>query len=361
MPFQRSCIITLENTGKSPVQVQQFEVSTSAYKWKKTSMYFGAGWYEHHHINTRREPSDTITPGVFDINYVTLSGKGLLVGNGVTLFNTSYAWWGEGDEKIYVDGETFPSHFGTGTEDYYGYAWCLPAKFYHPFIAQPDGSGDLAPGFTVNLRFRSLDAIPFNQSLQFDMELWHWAETIINYAPVSYWYMLPGGESNLKPVPTQATNAVALQRTDILVISNVVNDDGRVEGEDMGTTISGGRLRIQSDSRWSKDAQMWWTDAKPGDVAEMKFKVKDSGSYQISAGLTQARDYAKIEISIDNLPKKINFDGYYPKGVIVKTLSLGLFHLEEGEHTLNIKITGANPDAIKAYMAGVDFLDVKKK
>ena len=42
----------------------------------------------------------------------------------------SKAWWGEGDEKIYVDGEKFPSHFGTGTEDYYGYAWCSPEKFY---------------------------------------------------------------------------------------------------------------------------------------------------------------------------------------------------------------------------------------
>ncbi len=35
-------------------------------------------------------------------------------------------WWGEGDEKIYIDENDlkrkFPSHFGTGTEDYYGWA-----------------------------------------------------------------------------------------------------------------------------------------------------------------------------------------------------------------------------------------------
>ena len=40
---------------------------------------------------------------------------------------------GEGDEKVYVDGETFPSHFGTGTEDYYGYAWGR----YEPWINHP--------------------------------------------------------------------------------------------------------------------------------------------------------------------------------------------------------------------------------
>jgi hypothetical protein len=29
-------------------------------------------------------------------------------------------WWGEGDEKFFVDGEQFPSTFGTGSEDYVG-------------------------------------------------------------------------------------------------------------------------------------------------------------------------------------------------------------------------------------------------
>ncbi len=32
-------------------------------------------------------------------------------------------WLGEGDERIGVDGEDFPSIFGSGTKDYYGYSW----------------------------------------------------------------------------------------------------------------------------------------------------------------------------------------------------------------------------------------------
>ena len=32
----------------------------------------------------------------------------------------------------------FPSHFGTGTEDYYGYAWGRYEPWInHPFVAQP--------------------------------------------------------------------------------------------------------------------------------------------------------------------------------------------------------------------------------
>ena len=45
------------------------------------------------------------------------------VGDTLALHNGAAAWWGEGDEKIFVDGETFPSHFGTGSEDYYGYSF----------------------------------------------------------------------------------------------------------------------------------------------------------------------------------------------------------------------------------------------
>lgn len=39
-------------------------------------------------------------------------------------------WWGEGDEKLFVDGEKFPSTFGTGSEDYVGYAWAAEPRLH---------------------------------------------------------------------------------------------------------------------------------------------------------------------------------------------------------------------------------------
>ena len=58
---------------------------------------------------------------------------------------------------MYVDGETFPSHFGTGTEDYYGYAWGRYEPWInHPFVAQPIGDGCYAHiGLAQNTRVRS--------------------------------------------------------------------------------------------------------------------------------------------------------------------------------------------------------------
>lgn len=198
MPFQEKCEMTLHNFGDQKVTVSDAAVIYSPWKWDRRSMYFGASWHQYSDIFTP-ESENNETDAV-DLNFVTLHGKGVYIGDGVSLFNHSDAWWGEGDEKIYVDGEVFPSHFGTGTEDYYGYAWCLPAVFTgHPFVAQPSGKGNFAPDFTVNTRYRSLDIIPFSESLQFDMELWHWSSGYMDYAPVTFYYMLPGGKSDIEP------------------------------------------------------------------------------------------------------------------------------------------------------------------
>jgi len=216
MPFLESAEVTIRNYGDQEVKINKFEVETSDYNWTNNTMHFGAGWFEQNHLESMRDGKNELGEehGHFDVNYVTLSGKGVLVGNGVTLFNTIDAWWGEGDEKIFVDNELFPSHFGTGTEDFYGYAWSRPEKFDHPFIAQPDGAGAQKSGHVVNQRYRALDVIPFNKKIQVDVEMWHWLKTTINHAPISYWYVLPGGKSNIEPDPKAVRNPVALSRLD---------------------------------------------------------------------------------------------------------------------------------------------------
>src|SRR5262249_34722513 len=125
---------------------------------------------------------------------LTATGQGVFAGVAFSIANPVKAWWGEGDEKIYVDGETFPSHFGTGTEDYYGYAWSWPGTFQHAYHNQPrcDGPGNY--GFTSVIRFHIMDRIPFTKSFKFDMELWHWTESCkVDMSVVAYWYARPGG------------------------------------------------------------------------------------------------------------------------------------------------------------------------
>ena len=208
MPFNKECSLAYINYGKDTINISG-EIGLSDYTWKPSSMYFGAAWHEYHHLKTRDEKG-----WFFDLNYIGIKGKGLYVGDQVTLFNMANTWWGEGDEKIFVDGETFPSSIGTGSEDYYGYAFGRPEPFSHPFISQPTGAGNFVPEMTVNMRHRSLDAIPFNSSISSNIEMWHWASTCINYAMTSYFYVQPPYEINIKPDIANVKKAVVTSKED---------------------------------------------------------------------------------------------------------------------------------------------------
>ncbi|MCG8306914.1 MAG: DUF2961 domain-containing protein [Cytophagales bacterium] len=360
MPFEDSCCINIHNYGEQEVRISEGRAYVRDYNWDERSMHFGAGWYEKYKMHTGDgpRPMNGNNENFFDLNYVTLNGKGVLVGTGVTLFNTVSNWWGEGDEKVYVDNETFPSHIGTGTEDYYGYAWCMPAKFSHPFIAQPDGSGNLSPGYTVNQRYRSLDAIPFEENLKFDMEIWHWAATDINYAPVSYWYMVPGGESNRKAAPEQVKTKVVLDKSDFY--SKAPDENGRIEAEYLKLACSSGNIRTQSVAQfnWSNGSQVWWTNANVGSSSKLPFEIENETYCEVKLSLTKAADYGVFDIWLDGKKVVEDYDAYYALGVTNSVVSLGKYTLTKGEHQLKIVIKGANPSAIKKYMFGIDYIDV---
>lgn len=208
MPFRDRCTITLINYGSDTISVN-LVAGLEAYRWKPGSMYFGASWHEYHNIMTRDENDSP-----FDLNFIDIRGKGVYAGDQITLFNNSYQWWGEGDEKIFVDGESFPSSFGTGSEDYYGYSFGRPEPFSHPFISQPEGTGNMTRGLTVDMRHRSLDAIPFDSSLSSNIELWHWAKVRMNYALTTYYYVVPPFSTDIKCDIEGVKRRVVLSWTD---------------------------------------------------------------------------------------------------------------------------------------------------
>lgn len=107
-------------------------------------------------------------------------------------------WWGEGDEKFFVDGERFPSTFGTGSEDYIGYAWAAEPPFarfdsaYACMNAMPlDGNGH-----TSVSRFQIADNVPFQREFCGFIEKYkqdQWGEgAYCLYAVTPYWYQQAG-------------------------------------------------------------------------------------------------------------------------------------------------------------------------
>ncbi len=359
MPFQKSAIVEVVNLGDQPVRLMVAKAVTGKYRWTSRSMHFGGIWREYHAKST----GDWANEKLEDLNFVTLQGQGVYAGDAITMFNTADAWWGEGDEKVYVDGEGFPSHIGTGTEDYIGYAWCRPETFDHFLIAQPDGSGNFHPGMTINMRHRLLDNIPFNTSLKFDLELWHWAATKVNYGVVSYWYMKPGGKCMVKPDLEVVKLPVSLKRENLY--PPVPDPSGMLEGEYLRVvSLSAGSWEIQTSTTWgwSNNAQIWWMDGGVNGIMKAEFEMPSAGEYQITANFTKAVDYGNFKMIINDQSVKKTFIGFShlpDNPVITEKVSLGRFILNEGINTLQITMTGKQDQAEPRYMVGIDYLQIR--
>ncbi len=356
MPFAKSTVVRLRNLGAAPVDVASGRVMKGAWAWDDRSMHFHATWRQHADLMTQTNAG--ADHGAFDVNYVEVRGAGVYAGDSLTVDNSVRAWWGEGDEKIFVDGEAFPSHFGTGTEDYYGYAWCFSAPFSAPFHAQPTGEGNSKPGMSVNSRWRSLDAIPFATSLKVDMELWHWKKTRVHYAPATFWYARPGATCNIEPAPSEASRPVAAVPVPPEGADPVLTIAGAIEGESLRIVeCTGGSTKTQQWAQpiWSRDEQLWWTHGNPGDRLVLEVPVAKAGRHKVEANCTLAVDYGIMKIAVNGRVLKESLD-FYNDGVIARTIDLGVAELPAGTAKLEVTIVGANPAAKPSHMFGLDCL-----
>ena len=166
MPCAEEIRVVFENLGNQPVHITG-EALPAEYLWNdKTSMHFYARWRIDHGL---------VGPmgAIQDMPYLIANGGGVYVGSAVFVLNRNEvpspggSWWGEGDEKVFTDEDTAPSIFGTGSEDYYNYAWSDPDIFMFPYCGQPRNDGPANRGFVTNNRWHILDDLPFRYRIGF--------------------------------------------------------------------------------------------------------------------------------------------------------------------------------------------------
>jgi hypothetical protein len=352
MPYQRNASLTVENHGKQSVTIDTSYSSLTSFAWDDRSMYFHAAWRDQYPIHTRP---------MQDWNYITIEGQGVFVGDSLSVMNPVKEWWGEGDEKIYIDGEASPSHFGTGTEDYYGYAWCMPEVFHTPFNAQSRCDGQEHGnnwGRTTVMRTRMLDAVPFTRSLRFDMEVWHWAECDVEYAATTYFYARPGVATNRKPDPESA--ARPLVQPPPLPPPYKVKDAIECESLQVVAKSPG----VEADAQggfgpelWSGQQQFWIRAKKIGDFVELKIPAPNIKALKIILHATKSWDYAIVRLSVNGQVPKPDIDLCSGERKVLATgpIDLGVFTPVDGSFVLRVEIVGANAKAEppKTY-AGLD-------
>jgi hypothetical protein len=143
-----------------------------------------------------------------DYRFLGTSGHGRFVGLALHVYQTVDVtpgpWWGEGDEKFFVDGEKMPSWFGTGSEDYFGFSWGTPGYFtkpYHTQVFAPTGTL-YAPGNRALNRFQITDNVPFRSSFEGCIEKWFYTnDAVTSYGTMPYWYLASGGSDAYGALP----------------------------------------------------------------------------------------------------------------------------------------------------------------
>jgi hypothetical protein len=134
-----------------------------------------------------------------DGNYTVLEavGRGHYVGCTMAIENRrsvgsdTWNWYGEGDDMIFVDGEAFPpSLHGTGTEDYFGTAWCPTQEYSGPYHGIVMGGGANWSENIALYRFHIEDPVRFRESIRVTIEHGHANRRSDDLASVAYWYQL---------------------------------------------------------------------------------------------------------------------------------------------------------------------------
>ncbi|MEP0847693.1 MAG: DUF2961 domain-containing protein [Phycisphaerae bacterium] len=341
MPFEREAEVSFENTGEVAVRLNaEFTVDQTA--WTDRAMHFHATWRTVH---------DQPTRPMIDWNYLHARGQGVFVGAAFAINNPVKQWWGEGDEKIYVDGEAFPSFFGTGTEDYYGYAWCWPEPFQHALHNQTrcDGPGNY--GYTAVNRWHIPDRIPFQRELRFDMELWHWnARTAVDMSVVTYWYARPGATAEGTP-PTP--ESLAWKNLPPYTPPRVA---GALEGEELRVVEKAGAVDVQPIDACSNEAHLWWREGKIGEKLVLAFDAPAAGRYHVWLRRVKAPDYGIHQVRVNDQPAGEPLDSFGVRITAADEQDLGVFELKAGENRLTIAVTGANPNASPGNMFGLDYV-----
>ena len=203
MPFRSRARFTMENLGDQTITVY-YQITYSLAQVGDDASYF--------HAQFRR-----VNPLPYKEVYTILSGVqgvGHHVGTYMAWGTNNSGWWGEGEVKFYLDGDTeFPTICGTGTEDYFCGAYNFDPgaadaraeksryqEFSTPYaglpqVIRPDGVYSSQQRFGM-YRWHIVDPVRFQRDLRITIQALGWrTHRNRQYLPlqddiasVAYWY-----------------------------------------------------------------------------------------------------------------------------------------------------------------------------
>jgi hypothetical protein len=174
MPFASGARLTLDNLIGHPATVY-YQIT-----YETGEDQTGSGYLHAQYRRSNPLPELQTHPILMGV-----TGRGHYVGTYVAWAVNSPGWWGEGEVKFYLDGDSdFPTIAGTGTEDYFGgaYNFDVPGKGYTefstPYLGMPqvlrsDGLYDSQQRFGM-YRWHVPDPIYFQEDLRVNIQALGW-------------------------------------------------------------------------------------------------------------------------------------------------------------------------------------------
>ena len=303
--------------------------------------YFHAQWRRE----TRTDPEK---------NYTVLEaeGRGHLVGVNMNMQGyNGQLWFLEGDEMVYVDGETEPCMYGTGTEDYFTAGWYFnEGTFAGPFHGLIIKDEELAR--IAAYRYHLGDTIPFTSSLLFTIEHGHANGEVGDYSSTAYWYQMEPHAPFPEMPPGNA-------RIPLRVLVPV----GASEGEDL-TVLSRGLREavITEDMRpfgpdWSGGSHAS-ADLTRTETVQWELPVDTVERYTVALYLTRGPEFGMVRFRINGEPlgEPVDCDAaeISPSGRIV----LGAVKLAPDSATLEVEAVAPNP-ATGGQLFGLDAVSLE--
>lgn len=311
-------------------------------------LYYNIDW-----IKKNRIPDDTPyfyakyrqeypTKAGKDYLILETEGKGHYVGTVMAVRTRSPSWFGEGDEKIYIDGEEEPSIWGTGTEDYFLSAWGLQSGVNTPFFGTVyfDQWG-IVGGHTSAFRWHLADPIVFEKKIKVTIEHFGWISPDENkenqahswnereddFATVAFWYQT-GIPTFNEPVPP-AEDRILPNLDKVFMATGIIESGSYVSGD----------AEIQENLDFYMNGQLLF---RPADIlakVSIPFTVEEKKPTRLLLSVTKAPDYGIWQAYLNG--KKIGS----PMNLYDKTVHEWEHHLldfwpDPGTYTLELRLSG---------------------
>jgi hypothetical protein len=352
MPFRKSARIEIVNQSDRPLNLLYYNIDWVKKDVAADAPCFHAQYRQEHPLQSGR-----------DYTILDTQGKGHYVGTVLAVRTRSPLWFGEGDEKIYIDGEAQPSIWGTGTEDFFCCAMGLESCSTPYFGVPQFNQFEIVGSMTSAYRWHLADPIIFEKGIKVTIEHKSWISADENpehkktccnereddYSSVAFWYQV--GES------TFTARAPHARERKLPNIERVI-----AYGKDYTDTEHHGRgaVHVQSlDTLFETPQFFYQPETAEGAWVEIPIEVKRKEPLRLLVNVACASDYGRYQVSLDGVKLGEPLD-FYSDNLVDKEFHLLDFWPDPGVYTLRLQCVGKSAKS-EGYCLGLESVRLRER